>query len=315
MNTEAAAGGRLIKRPERARVLIEQFNGIDFTVYERSVIIRMRKINVQMYSFFDGKHDDSRENLKAAAELGYDGVELFGPNFSIPAAEMKELLGELKLTPVSLHAPQPEQVEGMIPYAKEIGMKFIGIGMKVMLDDAAVHEFAKELNCIGKKCRENGLTLTYHNHTQEFMPCDDTIVIDVLMKETDPDYVSFELDAGWCAAAGTDPVEFVKKYSGRVKLIHVKESSEAVGPQPPLDFNDFPKDESGFPILTEEVKERLSRLDRINCRACDGLVDWTRLAEVADANGCEAYIVEREYSEGDRIEALADDIRRYREVL
>ena len=275
----------------------------------------MRKINIQMYSFFDGKHDDSRANLKTVAELGYDGVELFGPNFSIPAAEMKELLEELKLTAVSLHAPQPEKVEAMIPYAKETGMKFIGIGMKLMMDDDAVHAFAKELNRLGKECRENGLILTYHNHTQEFLPCGDSTVMDVLMKETDPELVSFELDAGWCAAAGTDPVEFVKKYSGRVKLIHVKESSEAVGPQPPLDFSSFPKDESGFPILTEEVKERLSRLDRINCRACEGLVDWARLAEVADANGCEAYIVEREYSEGDRIEALADDIRRYREVL
>ena len=67
--------------------------------------------------------------------------------------------------------------------------------------------------------------------------------------------------------------------------------------------------------MTEEVKEQLSRLDRINCRACAGLVDWARLADAADANGCEAYIVEREYSDGDRIEALTDDIRKYREVL
>ena len=49
-------------------------------------------------------------------------------------------------------------------------------------------------------------------------------MIDVLMKETNPDYVSFELDAGWCAAAGFDPIELVQTYSGRVKLIHVKES-------------------------------------------------------------------------------------------
>ena len=275
----------------------------------------MRKINLQMYSFFDGKHDDDRENLKTAARMGYDGVELFGPNFRIPPEEMKQLLEELHLEPVSMHAPGPEQVIDMIPYAVKVGMRYIGIGAHTMMDDAAVHSFAKDLNRMGKVCRENGLTLTYHNHTQEFLPCGDTTVIDTLMNETDPEYVSFELDAGWCAAAGTDPAEFVKAHSGRVKLIHVKESSEVVGPQPPLDFSDIPRDESGFPILTEEVKEYLSRLDRINCAACEGIVDWARLAEAADANGCTAYIVEREYSEGDRIEALEADIARYRTVL
>lgn len=49
--------------------------------------------------------------------------------------------------------------------------------------------------------------------------CGTNRVIDVLMRETDPEYVSFELDAGWCAAAESDPIAFVEQYSGRVKLI------------------------------------------------------------------------------------------------
>ena len=57
----------------------------------------MGKINLQMYSFMDGTMNDSRENLKLASEMGYDGVELFGPNFEIPAEELKALLTELHL--------------------------------------------------------------------------------------------------------------------------------------------------------------------------------------------------------------------------
>ena len=275
----------------------------------------VRKINLQMYSFFDRKHDDDRENFRTAAAMGYDGVELFGPNFRIPANELREFLKELGLEVVSMHAPGADQVIEMIPYAEEMGIRFIGIGARFMKDDDAVHAFAKELNRIGGVCREHGLTLTYHNHTQEFLPCGDTTVIDVLMKETDPDLVSFELDAGWCAAAGADAVEFVRKYSGRVKLIHVKESSEVVGPQPPFDVGELKRDENGAFIIPKEIMDRLSYLDRINCAACEGLVDWAVLAEAADENGCEAYIVEREYSEGDRIEALKDDISKYRQVL
>lgn len=49
----------------------------------------MGKINLQMYSFMDGTMNDSRENLKLASEMGYDGVELFGPNFEIQQKNSK----------------------------------------------------------------------------------------------------------------------------------------------------------------------------------------------------------------------------------
>lgn len=293
----------------------------------------MGKINLQMYSFMDGAMNDSRENFRRAAEMGYDGVELFGPNFEIPAEELKALLEELKLEPVSLHAPKTEMVEGLIPFANTLGMKFIGIGMEVLKDEESVHRFAKTLNRIGKACAEKGLMLTYHNHTQEFADCgrigsvpdaagseaepksdgQANRVIDVLMRETDPEYVSFELDAGWCAAAGFDPIAFVKQYSGRVKLIHIKESSQVVGPQPPMDFGSLPRDENGAPIFSDELKKTMEELDRINCRAGEGLVDWKALKEAAGQNGCQAYIVEREYSvSGNRLNDLRADLEYYR---
>lgn len=330
----------------------------------------MGKVNLQMYSFMDGTMNDSRENFRRAAEMGYDGVELFGPDFEIPAEELKALLEELKLEPVSLHAPKTEMVEGLIPFANALGMQFIGIGMEVLKDEESVHSFAKTLNRIGKACAEKGLMLTYHNHTQEFAdcgrigsvpgaagaaeeqqaagkPCGDVQpenrhaageacvsvqpenrhaaetaldssrrtdrVIDVLMRETEPEYVSFELDAGWCAAAGFDPIAFVEQYSGRVKLIHIKESSRVVGPQPPMDFSTLPKDENGAPIFSAELKKTMEELDRINCRAGEGLVDWKALKEAADQNGCQAYIVEREYSvSGNRLNDLKADLEYYR---
>ncbi len=59
--------------------------------------------------------------------------------------------------------------------------------------------------------------MTYHNHTQEFLPCEGQY-------DMSPNWVSFELDAGWCAAAGFDPIELVRQYSGRFKLVYIKES-------------------------------------------------------------------------------------------
>ena len=275
----------------------------------------MGKIYLQMYSFTDGIHNDVIENLRLASEMGYDGVELFGPNLEIPAPEMKGLLEKYGLEPISLHAPSPQTLIETIPYAAAVGCKFIGISSESMLDDAAVHDWASRMNILGKAAKESGVIYVYHNHTQEFLPCEGKRVIDVLMEETDPEYVSFELDAGWCAAAGEDPVQLVQQYSGRFRLLHVKESSRVIGPQPPFDFSLVTIDENGNWHLPKEIQETLDRNRKINCHACEGLVDWKTMIETADANGCCGHIVEREYSEGDRIEELTNDIRRYREVM
>lgn len=277
----------------------------------------MANLNLQMYSFSDGTMEDTRENLAVTAKMGYSGVELFEPNFTVPAEEMKALLYDLRLEPISLHT-SAGAIERMIPYAKTIGAHFIGIGMYPMFTDSDVHGFAQALNILGKKCSEAGLCLTYHNHTQEFAPCGEQTILETLLEETDPHYVSLELDAGWCAAAGYDPVEFVQRHPGRVKLIHIKESSRVLGIQPPIDWNKLPRDGSGNTILTEEMKMNFQKQKEINCSAGYGIVNWSKLQTAADANGCCHYIVEREFTPPPfrtRLEALKADLRFYQAVM
>jgi len=279
----------------------------------------MTKINVQMYSFTSDQKYDNEAAFRLASEMGFDGVELFGPNFTYDPTELKALLAELHLDALSLHAPGTDKVEDLIPYAKALDMKFIGIGMQNMFNDEEVHAFAVRLNELGKKCNAEGLMLTYHNHTQEFMPCDDTTVLDVLMKETNPEYVGFEIDAGWVAAAGENPLEVIQKYAGRVKLVHIKESDSVIGPQPPMRIDNLEKDpETGFPIFTEEQRATLLRNKELNCPAGKGLVDWAKLVEVADAQGCTGYSVEREFTPAEfetREASLRYDLNYYRSVL
>ena len=53
---------------------------------------------------------------------------------------------------------------------------------------------------------------------------------DILMKNTDPDLVDFEMDIYWVVAAGHDPIEWLKKYPNRFKLSHVKDRSKNRAP-------------------------------------------------------------------------------------
>lgn len=275
----------------------------------------MEKLYLQMYSFGEFDSDLVEEHLRLAHEMGYYGVELFGPNFAIEADQMRQLLDTYQLDPLSMHT-STDFVLDMIPYANALGIKYMVIGMEYLPDLEAAKAFAKILNELGEQCYKNGIMLGFHNHTQEFRACKEKRIIDVLMEETNPSYVFLELDAGWCAAAGEDPIAFLHRYQDRVRLVHIKESSNVIGVQPAIDPKDMRFDETGFPIFSEEEMQRHKRNIEINCAAGEGLVDWKELREVADGYGCVGYIVEREYSYcGERIACLQADINYYKEHM
>jgi sugar phosphate isomerase/epimerase len=57
----------------------------------------------------------------------------------------------------------------------------------------------------------------------EFAPVGGSSGLEILLKNTDPDFVTFELDVGWVAAAGVDPAAVFAKHKGRFSLMHVKD--------------------------------------------------------------------------------------------
>ncbi|HPG38130.1 MAG TPA: sugar phosphate isomerase/epimerase [bacterium] len=88
-----------------------------------------------------------------------------------------------------------------------------------------VKEFAAIFNRVGETCKKAGLGFAYHNHTMEFQKIEgsEDIMYDVLLKETNPDYVGYELDLGWAVAAGADPLAYFEKFPGRFPFFHVKD--------------------------------------------------------------------------------------------
>lgn len=277
--------------------------------------INMEQLYLQMYSFGEFELDQLENQLKSVAEMGYHGVELFGPNLDLDIPTLKKLLEDNHLEAISLHATSNEVVS-RIPVAKDLNIKYIVIGMEYLHDLDSVIAFAKQLNEIGELCNHSGITLAYHNHTQEFHKFGEKRIIDILLEETKPEYVSLELDAGWCAAAGYSPIDVIKQYEGRVKLVHVKESSRVIGVQPPFNPADLLFDEEGCPVFSEEQQELMQKSKEINCAAGKGLVNWKELREIADTCGCQGYIVEREYSyANDRLQCLTEDINYYKKSM
>jgi sugar phosphate isomerase/epimerase len=90
---------------------------------------------------------------------------------------------------------------------------------------------AETANEAGRKAKAAGLQYAYHNHNFEFekMP-DGSPGYDILLKETDPELVKFEVDCGWMKVAGGDPVAYFAKYPGRFRLLHIKDFKPVTKP-------------------------------------------------------------------------------------
>ena len=85
----------------------------------------------------------------------------------------------------------------MIENAKKLGASYVRVAWiphtgPWTLETA--RQTAAVFNEIGKDLKSNGLTFAYHNHGYEFQPYGEGTLFDVLMKETNPDYVSYEID-------------------------------------------------------------------------------------------------------------------------
>ena len=96
---------------------------------------------------------------------------------------------------------------------------------------------AVNANRIALNAKQAGLQYAYHNHNYEFIDLGNgQIGYDVLLKETDPELVKFELDCGWMVMGGRDPIDYFKRYPNRYKMIHVKDFVPGTQERPMVDM-------------------------------------------------------------------------------
>lgn len=195
------------------------------------------KTGVQLYSVRTDLESDFYGTLKAIRDMGYEGVEFAGLYGHTPA-EIRKMCQELGLNPISAHVPFVDMLEHteqvMADYA-EIGCKYIVIPYLMPEHRPGTEGFdlvLENAGRIGKAAAEKGMTLLYHNHNFEFEKIDGEYALDVLYRSVPAEYLQTEIDTCWVRVANVDPAEYVRKYSGRAPIVHLKDyykKGEAVG--------------------------------------------------------------------------------------
>ncbi len=184
-------------------------------------------IGIQMYTVRDQLQADFEGTVTKIAQIGYRNLEFAGYYNRTPE-QVRALLDKVGAVSRSSHIGAPllrQDAAGQIKAAKTIGQEYITLPSYNFGKEglAGWRKGVAEFNQWGAMCRDAGLKLAYHNHAAEFAPLEGTTGYDVLVKETDPKLVDFELDLYWAKFADQDPLALFAKYPGRFAMWHVKD--------------------------------------------------------------------------------------------
>jgi sugar phosphate isomerase/epimerase len=201
------------------------------------------KAGIQLYSMRDYIPKDARGVLAKVAKAGYKEVETYGYNkaggfWGLTAKEFKAVLAANGLTTPSGHydmdsfmrTGNQDELMVYMEAAKNSGQTYIIVPYLNENLRATTDQFkaaAEKLNKAGELCKAAGLKLGYHNHDFEFKAIDGTTLYDVMLKETQPGLVDFEMDIYWVVRAGLDPVKLIQAHPKRFPLWHVKDMDKA----------------------------------------------------------------------------------------
>lgn len=193
----------------------------------------MLKVGLILYSVRGEMERDPIGAVETVAKMGYKNIEVCNHNaihdpgcgFHVGAPELKAAFDRFGAKVVSAHVFPFEKsdMQAVIAYNQALGNRNIvnPMGRFSTYDD--LMRQCEDFNRWGKVCREEGMTYLYHNHDHEFKTFGGKAILDLIAENTDPDYLSFELDTFWTMRGGVDPAEQMKKMGSRIKLLHQKD--------------------------------------------------------------------------------------------
>jgi sugar phosphate isomerase/epimerase len=185
------------------------------------------RVGLQLYSLRNQFATNVPATLAEIKGWGIKNVELAG-TYGLSPEQFKAQLDTYGLTPISAHYGYDQfrdHLDSILADANTFGLKYVGcawIPHSEPFDEKTCREAVAVFNHAGEVLAQHGIKFFSHTHGYEFTPFQDGTFFDLMMKETNPKYVSFEMDIFWVAHAGQDPTALMEKYGKRFQLMHLK---------------------------------------------------------------------------------------------
>jgi sugar phosphate isomerase/epimerase len=244
---------------------------------------------VQLWTVKDDLARDFEGTLRAIGRLGYRRIESAGWH-GRTAIQFRRAVNAAGLDCVSAHyglRDLIEDMDGRLGFARDVGARYViasspaptraldsskpwPVAVAEAMTLADWRSNAETMDRIGRRAQAMGLRFGYHNHSAEFLAYERRLPLDEIVRLTDPAHVVLELDIGWVAGAGYDPVEVIRRYAPRIHLLHVKDLA-----------------------TSERIPGRLVRDERTTVIG-EGTLDWPAIFKAARQAPVHSYFVEQE---------------------
>ncbi len=193
-------------------------------------------IALQLYSVRDVLYDDLHGVLEKVKKMGYDGVELSGLS-GLDPDQVKKELKEIGLKVTSSHVPVAEMMDtNRLKDYRDVGCEYVVIPWMDFNDKTKVQENIDTIVFLAEKVHEVGMMLLYHNHNFEFELVDGKYILDRIYESVPADKLQTQVDTCWAKFAGVDPADYLRKYTGRAPLVHLKDFVKGESKENPFEL-------------------------------------------------------------------------------
>jgi sugar phosphate isomerase/epimerase len=190
-------------------------------------------IGVQLWSFREQAKPDPVAMFNMAHKMGISHVETAGL-YGMSASQLAAGLKSAGLRATSMHVGYDDlkkNPDSVIANAKALGAQYVGLAWyphQGAFTEADARKAIADFNQFGRTMKNAGLTFFYHNHGYEPVAYGNGTLLDLMIDETDPSLVAFEMDVLWTFLPNVDPVALIKKHPGRFKLMHIKDMKPGI---------------------------------------------------------------------------------------
>ena len=185
-------------------------------------------VGLQLYSLRAEFAKDVPGTLQKVQDYGFKYVELAG-TYNLQPEPYKAALSAHGLVPVAGHFSYDlyrDKLADVVKEAQALGLQYSGVAWiphKGKFTEQDAHDAAAVFNKAGEALAKVGIKFYYHNHGYEFEPYKDGTLFDILVQETKPELVAFEMDVLWVHFPGQNPAKLLQKYGSRWALMHLKD--------------------------------------------------------------------------------------------
>ncbi|HEY8187616.1 MAG TPA: sugar phosphate isomerase/epimerase family protein [Pyrinomonadaceae bacterium] len=233
-------------------------------------------VGLQLYSLRDQFAKDVDGTLDQVRSFGIKYVETHD-TYGLSTEKFRAELDARGLKAVSGHFGYErcrDDIEGVARDAKTLGLQYVGcawIPHKDPFDEKTCRDAIGVFNRAGEALAKHGLKFFYHTHGYEFLPYGNGTFFDLMMAETKPEFVRYEMDVYWIVNPGQDPVKLLEKYGKRFELMHVKDMKQGT----PGGFTGHSDVTNNVPLGT-------------------GVMNWAAIFRAAKKAGVKWYFIEDE---------------------